>query len=228
MSSKSCFQGFLMGPFGTGYFKNLFEHMKDRYPVTCLREEKNWIYDLFSESKSISVSTVKDSDGDYVGALSHTSVLDEGYIRVFACELDEDISWLEAAPSIIRYLHSFGEELSKKENAEFKGFDFNLEDEHPIYKILYGTLEYNKTSEAPLAWYVRISNLEKFMGFIAPVMEGRIRQSLAVGYTGTLNIGLYDTERQLSLSFEKGSWFQQKITSLIALMPISAMILLNS
>ncbi len=25
---------------GTGYFKNLFEHMKDRYPVTCLREEK--------------------------------------------------------------------------------------------------------------------------------------------------------------------------------------------
>ncbi len=42
------------------------------------------------------------------------------------------------------------------------------------------------------------------MEYIAPVLENRIRQSLAVGYTGTLNIGLYDTERQLSLSFDKG------------------------
>lgn len=186
------------------YFKNIFECMKNRYPVTCLREEKNWVYDLFSESKSISVSVLKSSDGNCVGAMSHASILDEGFIRVFACEIDENISWLNTAPSIIKYLNALGEELAEKEKTDFKGFDFNLEDEHPIYKILYGALEHNKVSEAPLAWYVRINNLEKFMESIALVLEERIRQSFAVGYTGILNIGLYDTERQLSLSFDKG------------------------
>ena len=101
--------------------------------------------------------------------MSHTSALEVGFIRVFGYEIDKNISWLEAVPSIIKYLNSFGEELAQKENVEFKGFDFNVEDEHPIYKILYGALEHNKVSEAPLAWYVRINNLEKFMGCIAPL-----------------------------------------------------------
>lgn len=186
------------------YFKNLFENMKNRYPVTCIREEKNWIYDLFSESKSISISVLRNAEGSFVGAMSHASVLDEGFIRIFACEIDENISWLEAAPSIIKYLNSLGEALAQKDNTDFKGFDFNLEDDHPIYKILYGVLEYNKPTEAPLAWYVRINNLEKFIRYIAPVLEDRLGKSIAVGYSGTLNIGLYDTERQLSLSFDKG------------------------
>lgn len=136
--------------------------------------------------------------------MSHTSALEVGFIRVFGYEIDKNISWLEAVPSIIKYLNSFREELAQKENIEFKGVDFNEEDEHPLYKILFGALEHNKVSEAPLAWYVRINNLEKFMGYIAPVLEDRIKQSFAFGYTGTLNIGLYDTERQLSLSFDKG------------------------
>lgn len=121
--------------------------------------------------------------------MSHTSALEVGFIRVIACEIDENISWLEAVPSIIKYLNSFREELAQKENVEFKGVDFNVEDEHPLYKILFGALEHNKVSEATLAWYVGINNLEKFMGYIPHVLEDRIKQSFAFGYTGTLNIG---------------------------------------
>ena len=54
----------------------------------------------------------------------------------------------------------------------------------------------------PYAWQVRVPDLPKFLQHIAPVLERRLAESLAVGHTGELKISTY--RGGVRLVFEQG------------------------
>jgi hypothetical protein len=53
------------------------------------------------------------------------------------------------------------------------------------------------------AWYMRVPDFEAFIGHIRPVLEQRLADSGARGYTGEIKINFYD-KSGLTLGFENG------------------------
>jgi hypothetical protein len=56
--------------------------------------------------------------------------------------------------------------------------------------------------KGPYAWYVRVPDVVAFLKHIAPVLEKRLANSEAAGYTGDLKIDFY--RGGLRMVFEKG------------------------
>jgi hypothetical protein len=70
--------------------------------------------------------------------------------------------------------------------------------EHPLYRAIYLT-----DFRRPEAIYVRVPDLARFVGLIAPVLERRLADSPMVGYSGTLIISLY--RHGVELAFQHGT-----------------------
>jgi len=196
----------IVGEEGIPYCTNIFNKMKERYSVTCVREEKNWNYDAIGQDGEsiLKLAVIEDMEGASVGAICYETALDDSFVSIDLCELDENVSWLEITPCLLKYFIKLGEEFAAKEKTELRGLIFSLRDGHPIYKILAETMKYSINSEAPLAWYVRVGDVAAFIKHVAPVLEERISNSFITGYTGTLKINFYSIGCGLVFSFEKG------------------------
>lgn len=81
---------------------------------------------------------------------------------------------------------------------------FDLGTSHPLYGLIGEKLAL--PVERPYAWYVRIPDVVAFLRHIAPILEGRLADSLFAGYTGDLKIDLY--RGGLLLRFERGKLLQ--------------------
>lgn len=181
---------------------SLFKKTKNKYSVTCVYEENNWKHEMVAIDTRLAI--IENSKGEAVGAFAHSPSLEDSFISVYRCEVDENISWLEVTPCVLKYLNELGKEDSAKQQVEFSGFNFNLMDQHPIYRIFDQQLELNYKFESPFAWYVRIGDMAKFLGQVAPILETRIKNSIIIGYTGTLEISFYSVGSGLVLSFDNG------------------------
>ena len=78
-------------------------------------------------------------------------------------------------------------------------FGFMLGLHHPVYEALTSSLP---DERKPYAWYIRVPDLPAFIGHIRPVLEKRLAESIAVGYSGTLRLSFY--RNGLQMVFEKG------------------------
>ncbi len=115
-------------------------------------------------------------------------------------ELKEGVSWVSVTPSVVRYLWKTGQEYAKAEGKEHSAYYFNLGESHPVYQAAPGALA---RTRPPYAWYLRLPDLPKFMNLIAPVLEQRLSQSCAAGFSGELTIGFY--RDGIKLVFENGT-----------------------
>ncbi len=186
-----------------------FIHITDarartRYRVSAVRDAAVWRYELDGRSSRNALRRelriIEAVDGTPSGFLAHWPVLWNGLAPVTACELTAGVSWLAAAPAVLRYLAAVGAAYAAEPGATpFDGFAFMLGDEHPMYRTIADRLPRVIPS---YAWYVRVPDIAAFVRHIAPALEARLAASDAAGHTGELSLNFY--RDGLRLEFEAG------------------------
>jgi hypothetical protein len=115
-------------------------------------------------------------------------------------ELEQGISWLETTPSVLRYMQKTGETYAKQDkHAKFESVSLRLGVDHPTRPV---TDPLFPKENIPYAWYVRVPDILSFLDLIQPVLEQRLADSLAVGYTGELVLDFY--REGIAFDFKNG------------------------
>jgi len=174
-----------------------------RSMIACLRDYEIWHYDIFGKSEKARGAwmIIETPEGEPLGFILHAPEMWGPNIQVWGYELKPGVSYLDVTPSAIRYLEATGLELAeKKEKIELQGYGFGLGGEHPAYDALP---ERMPRVGKPYSWYIRVPDLPDFLYHIRPVLEKRLAESPAVGYSGDLKLSFFRSG--VKLSFEKGS-----------------------
>jgi hypothetical protein len=78
-------------------------------------------------------------------------------------------------------------------------FSFSLGESHPVYDLFRERLP---EACPQYAWYVRVTDLPRFLRHVSPALEKRLATSAACGYTGQVRVSFYRSG--LRLVFERG------------------------
>ncbi len=187
------------------FIADLYRRSGQRYPVTCVRDEAMWSYELHGRSEPSGARSqlcvIETADREPVGFLAHQPRLYHNRaLSVTYCELKPGLSWLAVTPSILRYTRAIGQEYAAHDGkGEYRGCTFSLGAAHPIYDAAGGRLS---RVDEPYAWYLRVPDLPDFLRLIAPVLERRLVDSIAAGHTGEVTLSFY--RGGLRLALERG------------------------
>jgi hypothetical protein len=185
------------------FISDLYQNTVKRSLISCVRGHEIWKYELVGRSKTASSVwlIIQSTDGESVGFVQHAPKMWNSNITVWGYELKPGISYLKVTPSLLRYLEIKGQEFAKKnEKIEFQGYSFSLGASHPVYEALPERMPRVKK---PYTWYIRIPDIADFIFHIRSVLEKRLSESPACGYTGDLKICFY--KNGLKLVFRNGS-----------------------
>jgi hypothetical protein len=171
--------------------------------ITCVREEALWHYELTGMSER-NVERLEfrilecPGTNAPAGYFTHPWYDWDTGLVAFHYELRPGISWLEATPSVARYLWKMGETYSKRDSkpATRMTYTFWFGSEHPAYEIFRECLPRLRD---PYAWYIRVPDLPVFLRLITPALERHIAESVIVGYTGEKKISFYRSGLRLVL-----------------------------
>jgi hypothetical protein len=183
------------------FIAQVYEGAEKRHLISCVRDEAVWRYEIFSQSKANGyrrkMRVVESVAGERVGFLTHSPRLRGPTIAVQFFGLKPGISWLGVTPSVIRYLQATGAAYATRDKSEaFGAFAFLLGTDHPVFDAIPDRLP---GIRKPYAWYLRVPDLPGFIAHIAPSLEKRLAESIAVGYAGELKISFYRTGLRLVL-----------------------------
>jgi GNAT superfamily N-acetyltransferase len=186
------------------FMAQVYDYGCQRSQVACVRDEALWHYELAGRSeKNVNrqeLLIIETVEAEPVGFLVHTPRLHRNRVGAPVYELKPGVSWLAVSPSVVRYLWALGEAWAAQDpKQEMERFIFWLGTEHPLYQVFHDGLPH---TFKPYAWYLRVPDLAGFLQHVAPVLEGRLAQSLLVGHTGELRISFYCDG--LHLAFDRG------------------------
>ena len=170
----------------------LYAEAQKRYALSCLRGVDILAYELKAQNPHSSdhygLHIIEDVRGRRVGYLQHPNFLGPTGLLIVGYELKAGVSWLDVTPSVVRYVWETGGRFAKRDGKTRLAFGFGLGAEHPAYEAL-GDMAPGQ--RAPYAWYLRVPNLPGFIRLIAPALEQRLAESIAVGHTGELKLSFY-------------------------------------
>ena len=174
-----------------------------RWLITCERDEALWRYELSGKSETncnrMVWAIVESAAGAPAGLIGHAWRVWEGNLGVTYVEVAAGVSWLAAAPPILRYLSATAQAYVQRDGKPADRLNFWLAHEHPFFAAAQDLLP---TICRPYAWYLRVADLPGFLRHIAPVLEERLARSIAVGHTGELKLSFYRTG--IRLAFDAG------------------------
>jgi hypothetical protein len=185
------------------FISDVYNDATKRSLISCVRDENVWHYEIFGRSENARAAwmVIETVEGEPIGFLQHATKMWGPNLQIWGYELKSGISYLSVTPSVIRYLEKAGRELAEKnEKFEFQGYSFGLGATHPVYGALP---ERMPRIGSPYAWYIRVPDLVDFLSLIGPVLEKRLADSPAVGYSGDLKLNFYRTGAKLT--FENGA-----------------------
>ncbi|HJR79542.1 MAG TPA: GNAT family N-acetyltransferase [Anaerolineales bacterium] len=184
------------------FIEKLYEQTKARSMIACERTPKYFRYELTAHKNHCWCNCViedkrsspRDADGELVGFFRHPAYNRHHSMVADRYELKPGVSWLDATPSVARYLWAKGQEFAERDGGEFNAFGFLLGAAHPAYEALGDRLSIIRD---PYAWYIRVPDLRSFLKHIKPVLEKRLAESIAVHHSRDLRISLYRTGLQI-------------------------------
>jgi hypothetical protein len=182
--------------------QKLYDQTKQRSMIACERTPELFRYELMgrSENNNCWVNCMIDNKvGEPVGFFRHPGYHQQGSLAAARYELKPGISWLEATPSVVRYLWGKGLEYAKRDGVEFNSFGFVLGAAHPAYEALGNRLP---AIRDPYAWYLRVPDVCGFLNHIKPVLERRLAESIGSGHSGEFRVSFYRSG--LRFVIEKG------------------------
>ena len=185
------------------FLKSVYEFACQRSLVSAEYDDRMWRYEVSGRSPD-SVNReefyiVESNAGEPVGYVGCFADTYQGSVATMFYELAPQRSWLEVTPGVLRGLKRIAAEYATRHSKEFNAFGFWFGSEHPLFDLMPGTLT---RVMRPYAFYVRVPDVPAFIRTIAPVLETRLAGSLAVGYTGTLELNFYVDG--LRIEFERG------------------------
>ncbi len=189
-------------PQDIGFVTRVYNACTRRSLVSCIRDKAYWQYDMFGKNENARAAwrIIQTPEGEPVGFCIHANKLFGPNIQLWGYELTPGVSYLEVTPALIRYLETTGLELAEKDEEQtLQGYSLGLGGEHPAYQALP---ERMPRVGKPYAWYLRVPDIPGFLTLISPVLENRLAESPAVGFSKDLKISFYRTGIQLT--FEKG------------------------
>jgi len=133
---------------------------------------------------------VEDKAGELVGYLKHLSFVGNESLTAVFYELEEGASWLDVTPAVVRYLWQKGQEYAKRDGKVCTSFGFAVGEQHPVYDAIKERLPNVRGS---YAWYIRVPDLPGFLNHVKPVLEKRLADSIAAGYSREIKISFYRT-----------------------------------
>jgi hypothetical protein len=185
------------------FVAQVYEQASARYEVVCPRTPEIWKYELDGQSENNAnrsqLMIIQNAEGRAVGYFQHPTFLGVTGVSAVGYELQQGVSWLDVTPGVARYLWQRGQEYAKRDGRECTMFGFMLGLSHPAYEAITDALP---VVRKPYAWYIRVPDLPAFIRIIKPVLEKRLAESIAVGYSGTLSLSFY--RDGLRMVFEKG------------------------
>jgi hypothetical protein len=182
------------------FLAEVYERTQQRYPIVCQRTPEIWQYELDGQSEKhvnrLEKRIIENESGEPLGYLMHPCFLVMDGVFGFAYELVSGVSWLAVTASVIRYLWETGKAYAERDKKSCTCFGFILGAQHPVYAALGSSLP---SVNRPYAWYLRVHDLPGFIRHIAPALEKRLADSIAVGHTGKIRINRYSNMLVLSL-----------------------------
>ncbi len=179
----------------------IYSETQKRYMVSCLRGVDVLAFELQVQSRHSAnhheLRIIEDAHGKRIGYFQHQNYIGRTGLTAVGYELQPGASWLDVTPSVVRYLWETGGRYAKRDRQTRSSFGFMLGTEHPAYIALGDNLPAVKN---PYAWYLRVPDLPGFIRHIAPVLEKRLAESVAVGYSGELKISFYTSGLRMVIS----------------------------
>jgi hypothetical protein len=167
-----------------------------RYLLSCVRDRTMWRYDLTGRTMKDQLRVIEHGGGKRVGFLVHFGRRWGDTLNTAVYELRPGVNWLRATPSVVRYLAKVGGEYAAKAEKKLQWLRFGLGTEHPSYQA--SPLDRVRTDRG-WAFYMRVPGLPAFLRHIAPVLQARLAESVAVGHTGELKLSFYRSGLRLEL-----------------------------
>jgi len=178
-------------------------HVGQRNLVYCPRGEALWRYELWGKAERnvnrLDWWIIETVGGEPVGLLGSAVELWGARFGIPWLELKPAVSWLMAAPSVLRSVKTLGEAAMARAGKTLTDLCFSLGEEHPFYRANRSRLP---EVRRPYAWYLRVPDLPGFVGHIARALEARLEDSVAAGHSGELKLSFY--REGLRLVFEAG------------------------
>jgi hypothetical protein len=173
------------------FIARTYDEIRKRNMIVCERTPEIFHYELGRqdiEHAFAQTCVIEDKTGALVGFLKHLRFVSNGSIVSHLYELKSGASWLDVTPSVVRYLWQTGQEYARRDSTTCRSFGFALGEEHPAYEAIKDRLPDVRGS---YAWYVRVPDLPSFLNHIKPVLEKRLTESIAPGYSGEIKISFY-------------------------------------
>lgn len=184
------------------FLRALGEASAARSAVAAVRDQALWTYELHGRRPENSFRrdfhVVESLAGEPVGAVSYGPRLGRDRALVIrSCELKPGASWLMITPTVLRHAVATGEKLAaKSEKARFSTLVLDLGPEHPVFEAI-GT--HLLRAQPPYAWYVRVADLPDFLRHVAPALDQRLGESIAVGHRGELKLDFYQSGLRVTI-----------------------------
>jgi GNAT superfamily N-acetyltransferase len=173
------------------FMEETYNEVRKRNMIMCERTPELFRHDLTRQDivgAFALTCVIEDQTGEPVGWLKHLSFVGNGSLTSHFYELKSGVSWLDVTPSVIRYLWNTGQEFAKRDGKICTSFGFALGEQHPAYDAIKDRLPDVRGS---YAWYMRVPDLPGFLNHIKPVLEKRLAESIATGYSGEIKISFY-------------------------------------
>jgi hypothetical protein len=186
------------------FITSTYAKSAQRHTLFCIRDEETWLYALQGKTKGSAahyvLCTIENSQGNRVGFVAHSPKRSGPIIELFGCEIEEGLSWMEIAPSILRYLKTKGMEYNvDDEKHNLERIKIALGESHPLYDA-FPQMQWKRHNS--YAWYIRIPNLVDFLNALTPALGQRVQNSLISGFTGDVKLNFYDSG--VIIMFEDG------------------------
>ncbi len=185
------------------FVSSLYDRESSRSLVACPRTESLWRY-LLDDSPAprtwrVPMQLIETNEGRAVGYFAPSHEIWNEMIVVEELATSEEQSMRAVLPAILRWMKTYSEALAAKEKKTVKGIHLAFGREHPAYDAAPDLLPGTRPS---YGWYIRVPDVPRFIGHIAPALEARLARSAVAGYSGELRISEY--RRGFKLVFENG------------------------
>ncbi len=182
----------------------LYDRDCARSLVACPRPAAEWrrtAFDALPESASFhTLHIIETNQGGAVGVIRTSRELSwRGMFPVRMLNVIEGLSLRAILPAVLRWLKGQAEMVAAALQKPLPILHFELGEQHPVFEAVPEL--FHKTTPS-YAWYVRVTDVPKFLNHIAPVLEKRLAQSALHGYSGTIKVT--ECVRGFELTIEQG------------------------
>jgi hypothetical protein len=173
-----------------------------RYLLASPRDEIAWRYEVVGRDprsdEALEIKILERASAETIGYVCYARDLSGdtagtgGTLRVYAYELSNGVSWLEANTIVL-------DALAHTQELTPVSLTFVLAECHPLQDTLPDPPLYNLDRSDNYSFYVRVPDLPAFLRHVAPALESRLASSVAAGHTSNLKLGFYDKGLHLEI-----------------------------